>query len=187
MTSAAVPLSAAARRPRHNTLREGVIAGFLGATGVALWLLIVDAVGGRPFYTPQTLGYGLFSLFGTAPGSAFTSVLFYTVFHYAAFAAIGIALVSAIHGARAHPSVLALMLLLFICFELGFTGLTALMAETRLGDLAWYQVGIANLIATALMGTYLWRTHPLLGSVFGSGLQGDELSDSDREQIDANA
>ena len=170
-------------RAHHSTVREGIIAGFIGATGVAVWLLIVDVVSGRPLYTPATLGYGLFSLFEASPGNDVVTVAGYTVFHYAVFAAIGIAVVAAIHGARSHPSILALMLLLFAIFELGFLGLVALMAETRLGELAWYQVGIANLIATALMATYLWRRHPLLGSVFGSGLVGDELSDRDREQL----
>jgi hypothetical protein len=183
MTSAAVPLSAA--RPRHSTIREGIIAGVIGATGVALWLLVVDAAGGRPFYTPSTLGYGLFSLFATAPANATASVLFYSVFHYAAFIAIGVGLVGAIHGARSHPSIFALMLMVFMCFQVGFYGLVALIAESRLGDLAWYQVGIANLIATVLMGTYLWRTHPLLGRVFGRGMVGDELQEGDRERMEA--
>ena len=33
----------------HRTLREGVLAGFLGASAVALWFLILDTVAGRPF------------------------------------------------------------------------------------------------------------------------------------------
>ena len=173
-------------RPRHSTLREGIIAGFLGATGVALWLLIVDAVAGRPFYTPSTLGYGLFSFFATSPVNDAASVIGYTVFHYAVFSAIGLAVVSAVHGSRSHPSILALMLLLFMCFEVGFFGLVALMAQSRLGDLAWYQVGIANLVATLLMGAYLWRTHPLLGSVLGSGIKSDEMSDGDRARFGFN-
>jgi hypothetical protein len=182
MTTAAVPVPPHARA-RHSTLREGVIAGFIGASGVALWLLVVDVLEGRPLYTPATLGYGLFSLFRTAPSNTFTAVAFYTVFHYAAFIAVGMVAVMAIHGARSHPSILALMLMLFACVELGFLGMVALMAETRLGELAWYQVGAANLLATALMGTYLWRTHPMLGNVFGSGLQGDELSDHARDHF----
>lgn len=182
MTTAAAPLHAHVRS-RHSTLREGVIAGFIGATGVAVWLLVVDVLAGRPFHTPATLGYGLFSFFRAEPSGTFATVVFYTLFHYAAFTAVGLVAVMAIHGARSHPSILALMLLLFVCFELGFSGLVALMAETRLGDLAWYQVGAANLLATALMGTYLWRTHPLLGNVFGSGLQGDELTDGARERF----
>ena len=177
MSSAALPLPAA--RATHSTWREGLTAGFIGATGVAIWLLIVDAAGGRPFHTPATLGYGLFSFFATEPGSAVASVIFYTIFHYAAFAAIGLLVVAALHRARSHPSVFALALLLFVMFEVGFSGLVALMAETRLGDLAWYQVGIANLIATALMGTYLWRTHPRTRAMFGRGLVDDELGASD--------
>lgn len=186
MTSAVAPASESVARPRHSTLREGIIAGFLGATGVAVWLFAVDAAQGRALYTPRTLGYGLFSLFATEPGSAATSVLFYTLFHYAAFVAIGLALVAAVHGAQSHPSILALMLMLFMCFQLGFYGLVALIAETRLGDLAWYQVGLANLIATVLMGVYIWRRHPLLGRVFGRGLVADDLDDfseGDRKQV----
>ncbi len=184
MVNTSLPLSGPARA-RHSTMREGVIAGVLGATGVAVWLLIVDAAVGRIFYTPRTLGYALFSLFDTTPPNTAASVIFYTIFHYAAFAAVGLVLVAAIHQARTHPSILALMLMLFMCFQLGFYGLVALVAETRLGDLAWYQVGFANLVATLLMGGYLWRTHPLLGRVFGSGMVGDELSEGDRAEIEA--
>ena len=179
MTTAAIPTPARVR-PHPSTLREGVIAGFIGATGVAVWLLIVDTMGGRPFYTPSVLGYGLFSLFQTTPESTASAVMFYTIFHYAAFAAVGLLAVLAIHNARSHPSILALMLLLFACFELGFLGLVALMAETRLGDLAWYQVGVANLLATALMGGYLWRMHPRLGTAISSGLVGVVLSAAER-------
>jgi hypothetical protein len=111
-------------------------------------------------------------------------VLFYTVFHYAAFAAVGVALVGAIHGARAHPSIFALMLMLFMCFQVGFYGVVALMAQSRLGDhLAWYEVGAANLLATVLMGGYLWKTHPALGRAFGAGL----LSDDPDEDADERA
>ena len=173
MVTASLPLPANAPA-RHSTLREGVIAGALGATGVALWLLIVDALSGRAFYTPSTLGYGLFSFFGTTPPSTAASVAFYTAFHYAAFAGVGLLLVAAIHASRSHPSILALMLILFMCFQVGFYGIVALVAESRLGDLAWYQVGLANVVATALMGVYLWRTHPRLSRLFGQGLMSDE-------------
>jgi hypothetical protein len=166
-------------RVHHSTLREGAIAGLLGASGVALWLLIVDAANGQALFTPTTLGYGLFTLFGTTPSSTFTSVAFYTVFHYAAFVAVGVVLVGAIHQSRAHPSIFALMLILFMCFQLGFYGVVAIAAQSRLGELAWFQVGAANLVATIVMGLYLWRTHPLLGRVFGHGLVDDEPEEFD--------
>ena len=37
-------------------LREGFIAGLIGAGAVALWFLIVDTIAGRPFFTPAMLG-----------------------------------------------------------------------------------------------------------------------------------
>jgi hypothetical protein len=43
-----------AERP-HNFLREGIITGFIGATAIAIWFLIVDTISGRPFYTPILL------------------------------------------------------------------------------------------------------------------------------------
>ena len=38
--------------PRHNAAREGLIAGVLGATSVALWFLILDVLAGRPQRLP---------------------------------------------------------------------------------------------------------------------------------------
>ena len=186
MITASIPLNSLGGA-RHSTRREGVIAGALGATGVALWLLAVDAAGGRPLYTPGTLGYGLFTLFGTTPPSDAASVLLYTVFHYAAFVAVGVALVGGVHASHTHPPVLALMLILFVCFQVGFYGVVALLAESRLGDLAWYQVGLANLLATALMGGYIWRTHPLLGRAVGPGLAGGEPEDDPGIERDREA
>ena len=35
------------RTGTHSIVREGVIAGFLGATAVAVWFFVVDLIGGR--------------------------------------------------------------------------------------------------------------------------------------------
>lgn len=149
---------------RHSVVREGVIAGLLGAAGVAIWFLIVDTAGGRPFYTPAMLGSALISLFGK-PGAegTVTHVLVYTVFHGAAFIAVGLVLAFFVHEAEREPEVLAALIILFILFELGFYIATALLAQSSLfGRLAWYQVAIGNTIATLAMGVYMWRAHPKL-------------------------
>ena len=39
---------------------DGVIAGVIGATVIAVWFFIVDLVQGRPLYTPTVLGTALF-------------------------------------------------------------------------------------------------------------------------------
>ena len=160
----------------RHPLREGIIAGIIGATSVAVWFLIVDVVGGRPFYTPLTLGTALLSVLGPQrDASMLVPVAAYTVFHYAAFIVVGIVVAYILRAADTEPSVLAGFLILFVAFELGFYGFTALMAQSsRFGSVAWYQIGAANLVAALMMGTYLWRGHPALGERLRYVLAGRE-------------
>jgi len=162
-------------RERHNLAREGVVAGAIGATGVALWFLIVDTFAGQPFHTPTILGSALLSVFGPAQGEgATTFVIAYTLFHYAMFAGLGVLLTFVVHRAEAEPSMLAVFLILFIIFELGFYGLVAILAETRfLGAMAWYQIALGNLVAAVLMGAYMWRSHPALSEELAHALGGE--------------
>jgi len=159
----------------HNMVREGVVAGVIAATGVAVWFLVVDVVSGHgAFYTPQLLGAALFSVFGnTASDSPVLHIAVYTVFHYAAFIACGLIASRVVHRAEQEPSVLVTFMLLFIIFELGFYGVAATMAETRLHALAWYQIAAGNVLAALLMGTYLYRTHPALRQEFAHAMEGE--------------
>ena len=156
----------------HSIIREGLIAGFLGATAVAVWFFIVDLIGGRPLFTPNVLGVGLLSVFGRSPEPTVLNVTAYTIFHYAAFTAVGILAVILVHAGERLPSVLAGSMILFVAIELGFYGLVALLQETVLGNLAWYQILAGNLLAAVLMGTYLWRAHPALKQRLVSALEG---------------
>src|SRR5687768_6418791 len=71
---------------RHDAVREGLIAGVLGATSVALWFLILDVIAGRAFHTPAILGTALLGVLGPAGSEgAVTHVIVYTLFHYAIF------------------------------------------------------------------------------------------------------
>ena len=63
-------------------------------------------------------------------------------------------------------------MILFVAIELGFYGVVAMLQETVLGNFAWYQILAGNLLAAALMGTYLWRSHPLLKRGLVSALEG---------------
>jgi len=38
------------RAGTHSIVREGAIAGFLGATAVAIWFFIVDLIAGRALF-----------------------------------------------------------------------------------------------------------------------------------------
>ena len=147
---------------RQSILRQGVVTGFIGATAVALWFLIVDLVAGRPLYTPHVLGAGVFGVLGPPAGeSAALLIAAYTVFHYAAFTVIGIVLAAIVARSEDDAAVLAGLAVFVVIFQVGFFGLTALLSEwSALGNLAWYQLGAANLVALLLMGGYLYRAHP---------------------------
>jgi hypothetical protein len=148
----------------HSTIREGVIAGGLGALAVALWFLLVDGIAGRALHTPALLGAMVLRApdpVAAAEGPnrlAYTA--FYTPIHFFLFALFGVLVLALMHRAKKTPSLLMLALLLFAIFEGGFTGLVAMLEQTALGELAWYQVAIGNLIAVIVMGWYVWRRHP---------------------------
>lgn len=152
----------------RGILREGLIAGAIGATSVAIWFLILDTIAGQPLQTPAVLGRALFSVLGPPPTDGVhlldqpaVHLIGYTIFHYVAFIAVGTLASYVLDWAHDEPSVLLGFIILFVAFEIGFHGLVALLQQTTiLGALVWYQVMIGNLIAAALMGVYLWRAHP---------------------------
>lgn len=152
---------------------NGVIAGLIGGASVALWFLVVDLIEGRLFYTPTVLGGALLSLFGPADDSAAVRFIAYTVFHFASFALIGIVANAFLQAGDRQPSVLIAFLILFVAFEVAFYGFTALLAQSDLlGDLVWYQIGLANLFAALTMGLYLRRAHPMAGRNLSFALRG---------------
>jgi hypothetical protein len=158
----------------HSTIREGVIAGALGALAVALWFLLVDGIAHRALHTPALLG----ALVSRSPDPIAASegpnrlmlAALYTPIHFILFALFGVLVVFLMHRADKRPSLLMLALVLFAVFEGGFTGLVALLAQTALGDLAWYQVAIGNLIAVVVMAWYVWRRHPDVSDIWGRRL-----------------
>lgn len=161
---------------RHNSKREGVYVGLIGATAIVVWFAIVDIVSGMPFHTPDILGAGLVSVLGKPQmmDTVAFHVVIYTIFHYVAFIVVGMIMAGVVHQASRTPAVLAGFLIAFVAFELGAIGLTTLLTETRLGGMAWYQIFIANLLAAAGMFWYMWRTHPSLGANIDKALTGTD-------------
>jgi hypothetical protein len=164
-----------AERP-HNFLREGIITGFIGATAIAVWFLIVDTIAGHPFYTPIFLGKGVVSVLGKnmMGDTAFTQVLGYTIFHYAAFFIVGIVLTVIVHQAERTPGILAGLLVAFVMMTLGFYMIAAAFSLSALGGMSWAQIFIANLLASSLMLWYLWRKHPKQDHQLKRALEGTD-------------
>ena len=159
----------------HAVLHEGIVAGVLGATCVAVWFLVVDILAGHALFTPETLGSALFRVLGPLPvgESPALHLVVYTVFHYAAFIAVGIIAAQLARAAGDEPSLLLGFVILFVAFEIGFYAFVALLQQaTALGALAWPQVLAGNVLAAGAMGWYMWRTHPALGEQFAHALDG---------------
>lgn len=149
---------------KHPILREGLLAGLLGAVTVAAWFLVVDLVAGRVLYTPGALASALF-LSASGPGQVEVSaatVLGYTVVHFAAFFTFGIALAGLVRQVERFPPLIFLLIILAVVFELFVVALVAILGQWILRELAWWSVLVGNLLAALAMGGYLWRVHPQL-------------------------
>jgi uncharacterized membrane protein YphA (DoxX/SURF4 family) len=146
----------------HPMLRDGVIAGLIGAAVIAVWFGILDVIAGHPFFTPASLGRGLLSVFGdvTPDQGTATFVLVYSVFHFAAFMLVGLVASLIVHLARQEPSILLGFAILFAATEIGIYGLVAFLGEwSPLQRNPWLSIMVGNLLAAAAMGFYFYRTH----------------------------
>ena len=155
-------LSWGAMLGQHQLVREGLIAGLIGAVVVALWFAVVDVTTREFWFTPAALGSALFQGargVGEVEISAMT-VAGYTFLHIASFMLIGmIAAALATHAERNGVIILAAVLL-FVTFETLFLGLAAIAASWLLAALNGWTILGANLVAAVAMGWYLWRAHP---------------------------
>ena len=156
---------------RHSILRDGLIAGALGATSVAVWFFFVDLFVGQPLATPYMLARGFLGLLDIGWTNKLLVVGVYTVFHYAAFVGAASLAAGFIHWGEKVPAVLAGAFVLFVIIEFGFYLMTQILTPT-FGGLSAIQVSVGNLIAAAVMGTYLWRAHPGLKSGLDTALSG---------------
>ncbi|HYW32156.1 MAG TPA: hypothetical protein VE869_11660 [Gemmatimonas sp.] len=149
---------------KDQVVREGISAGLIGATAIAVWFGIIDLVRGQILATPVMLGTSLGSLFlGGDPPSRAAAFIGYTLFHITLFMLIGLLLSWVVNAAEKTPSALIGFLGLFVAFEVGWIGWTTVLSQRDgFGELSWLQVFVANLIAAVVMGWYMWRQHPSL-------------------------
>lgn len=151
-------------------IREGVIAGLIGAVTVAGWFFLFDLLRGQPFFTPGALGSALF--LGARDVAAISvsagTVSGYSVFHVVAFVVTGMLATAFVIEAERRPPFILAAILLFVTFEAFFMGFLAMVAEFLLGPLAWWTIAVGNLLATVTMGYYLWVRHPRLQEVLRS-------------------
>jgi hypothetical protein len=160
----------------HSTVREGAIAGAIGAFVVALWYLVVDAAGGRPFHTPDTLGKVLFHG-DLTPGIRHVVpevVLGYTLLHFVFFALVGMGLTALVHLASRNIALrMGVWIGLVVAFGM-FAGLTYMLGAATGDRLSPWPVVTGSLLGVLGMAGYLWRRHPRLGRSFDQAPLGGE-------------
>ncbi len=162
---------------RHRIVRDGLVAGLIGAGCVAVWFLLVDVIAGRPFYTPAVLGSATF--FGLRDPLTLTvgvqPVVMYTMMHLLLFLFAGLLASASIAEAEKEPNIIWLLAEFFIVFEVGFYAMVGLFFAPLLAALAWTNVAVGNLVAAGSMGYYLWAVRPGLRRVLsGQPMEGGE-------------
>ena len=144
---------------------DGLFAGIIGATTIAIWFLFLDAVVSLPFYTPTVLGTGLYvgaeDLASTRDVQiSLKLTLMYTWVHGLAFIVLGEIAAYLLLLAEKKRNLLFGILLLFVILEFGFVGSALVFAKPVLHALAWPAVLVGNFLAAAGMTIYLWLRHP---------------------------
>jgi hypothetical protein len=153
----------------QRIVREGVVAGLIGAATVAAWFLVFDVLEGTPLQTPAVLWTGLVRGAATAADVApgFGSVLGYTVIHVLAFVAVGVVAAALVAGAEREPAMLLALLIFFMAFEVFFLALVTFLAQPVLGVVAWWAILIGNFLAALAMLGYFFVRHRSLAQTLG--------------------
>ena len=152
----------------HSNIREGLVAGLLGAVLVALWYTAVDLGRGEMFYTANVLGQVFAQADSTPSVSRITSpaVAQYSLLHFGWFIVFGMALAALTHLATRNPSFRMGVWLALVIGFMFWLGLTYTLYRATDQRFPWWTTFIGTLIGIGSMAFYLWRGHPALrGSV----------------------
>ena len=137
-----------------TVLREGVVAGLIGAAVVALWFLVLDWIQGDPLRTPELLGSALLRQPPRLP-----AVFHYSIVHGLAFVLFGVVGAVLIAAAERQPVFIFPLVILFTAFEVGFFGAVIILAKSVLDEVAGWEIFTGNLLAATAMLAYYFKGH----------------------------
>lgn len=142
----------------RHPLKEGLVAGALGACVIAAWTLAADALTDRIGVTPALVGAWLFSSFGAS--GFVVNVMGYLISLFVGVITIGIVASYVYNASEEKPSRLAAFIGLAIVLEVVFLMVIFLAARSELfGAAAWVYGLVGNALGALAMGRYLWRRH----------------------------
>ncbi len=148
----------------RSVLREGIVAGVIGAAVVAIWFFVFDLLRGRPFLTPTLLGsfvfFGVNTPAGVTPSPG--PIVGYTVLHGLAFIAFGIVAATMMAMSEREPSLFIAFVILFVAFEVFFFGVLSIVGHAMQAALVWWAVLVGNLLASIAMLWFFFRAHRAL-------------------------
>ena len=143
---------------------DGVFAGLIGASAVALWFLVVDAALREPLFTPSLVASAVLK---GVPATAdheidLSMVAAFTALHSLAFIAFGVAASWAVDQFRHTPDLPLISIGLFLALEGGFVTATKLAVPDVAEVIGHGFIVAGNVFAAVAMGFYLrdWQRHP---------------------------
>jgi len=157
----------------HSTIREGAIAGAIGAAVIAIWYFILDILAGRPLYTPNRIAEHLFGV-GSSDAGNLGIIAVVTIVHFTFFAVAGVVLTALVHLASKHIAWRMGVLLAFVIGLGFFTGLGYAAGINAPQPVPFWKALGGGLVGILAMGIYLWNGHPALVRSFAEVPLGDE-------------
>jgi hypothetical protein len=144
---------------------RGALAGFLAATTLVLWFLVLDLMAGHFARTPEFLARQVLGV-NTEHFSGL-GIAAYTVVHYAFFIVVGIIIAWISERLEVVPGALLGIVLGFALFELLFYGSLIVTGVNVVRELGWPMVLVGNILA----GLVLFATLAALDHVEFLGWQ----------------
>ena len=148
------------RKPRiglAEVVGDGVFAGLIGASAVALWFLVVDTAFREPLFTPSLVGSAL--LRGETPSPdhvvTLTMVAGFTAIHSFLFILFGIAASWVVDQFQRTPDLPLITIGTFIALEGGFVIATKLFVPDLAETIGHGLIVAGNVFAAIGMGLWL--------------------------------
>jgi hypothetical protein len=161
------PSQSRSRKPQiglAEIVGDGVFAGLIGASAVALWFLVVDAALREPLFTPSLVASALLRGALASPEHAvdLSMVASFTAIHSFLFILFGIVASWLVDQFQHTPDLPLISIGTFIALEGGFVIATKLFVPDLAATVGHGFIVAGNVFAAVGMGLYLrgWQRHP---------------------------
>ncbi len=143
---------------RLSVVSEGILAGLLGGTIVAIWFLLLDINLGEPLRTSAALGAAF--LGNGNPNEHLTFfAMGYTVMHFAVFIVLGIVSAFVLSASHSQPPYRIGLVLLFAVLEIFFFGVMTMVDDSLFDVVSSVRVTLGNLFACVAIVGFLYLRH----------------------------